>query len=92
MYKSTVSVRAYHFMKNKMGYTFPFSPAECEYAATHIVLGFSPHVAGLTTAVELYRAAGYGVWQIWYLVNDKMDFSRVKKLCEKFDKELHQAL
>ena len=91
MYKSTVSVRAYHFMKHKLGYTFPFSQSACINGATEILLGKTSG-AGLKTAIELFRAGGLGVWQIWEYVNDKKSLHEIRMLCEKIDTELHEAL
>ena len=91
MYKSSVSVRAYNFMVHKMGYAFPFSQSECVNGAVNILLG-KVNGAGLKTAIELLRAGGLGIWQIWIYVNGRKTFHEIKMLCEKFDTELHEAL
>lgn len=91
MYKSSVSVRAYNFMKYKMGYTFPFSQNDCINGATKILFEKTSG-AGLKTAIELLRAGGLGAWQIWAYMNDKKSFHEIRALCEKFDTELHKAL
>ena len=53
---------------------------------------------GIKTAIELYRAAGYGAWNIWknlqysaYSV-EHLTLEDIKRQCERFDYELHQPL
>lgn len=49
-------------------------------------------LAGRKTAVELYRAAGLGVYPIVKRMNNEMDVNRVKWYCEYLDRyTFHQA-
>jgi hypothetical protein len=41
--------------------------------------------AGLVSAVECYRLAGLGVYQIHHLIGEQLELSHVKKLCIEID-------
>ena len=47
---------------------------------------------GKKCAVELYRAAGLGAYQIHKRLGYQMPFDRIKYLCERFDISLHERL
>ena len=49
-------------------------------------------LAGRKTAVELYRAAGLGLYRIAEIMNYEMDFRYLKLYCEHLDRyTFHQA-
>lgn len=97
MFKFSLSVRAYH---NGCRYGLPSYeewatiPAEvlraCCLKAAHEVL---IHHQGKMTAIELYRAAGLGVYNIGRIMRDEnVGLDRVRSQCEWYDKRLHESL
>lgn len=59
-------------------------------AADMAVAGEVRH-AGLRFAVELYRAAGLGVYPIYKRLDGRVPLERVKSSCEHFDAFFHWA-
>jgi len=47
--------------------------------------------AGLVTVVELLRGAGYGVYQIFGVLDGRWSLDRVKMFCDRFDYTLHET-
>lgn len=97
MYKFSFSVRAYHTARY---YGLPsfeewtILPADtmraaCLKAADSVLA--SRHAK--KTAIELYRAAGLGVYNISLIMcGEGVTFDRVRALCQQFDKQLHESL
>lgn len=97
MYKFSLSVRAYHTGRK---YGVPCfeewsrlpsetMQAACLKAADSILA----RRRGKKTAIELYRAGGLGVYQISLIMcGEDVDVDYIRKLCERFDKMLHEGL
>ena len=95
MYKFSLSVRAYHIGRK---YGLPrFEdwdrlPSEimrvaCLNAADKVLANHR----GKSTAIELYRAAGLGVYQIGLIMcGESMDY--IRKICGRVDQNLHESL
>jgi len=49
------------------------------------------HKRGNKTAIELLRAGGMGVYGIASIVKE-IDLSRIRSLCEYYDKRLHEQI
>lgn len=97
MYKFSVSVRAYHTGR-KFGLPsfedWSRLPSEvmqaaCLKAANSVLA----NQRGKKTAIELYRAAGLGVYQIAVIMcGEGVDVDYIRKTCERIDKNLHESL
>lgn len=87
MYKYSWTVRTYNILCR---YSVAVStPAEAEAAAATVLAGKYRN-AGKRTAVELLRAAGWGVYNIHAAVNG-LSIDAVRDACERFDTMLHVA-
>lgn len=94
MYKFSLSVRAYHTSRR---YGLPsfeewnklpseVMQAACLKAADSVLA----NRRGKKTAIELYRAAGLGVYQIGLIMcGEGVDVDYIRKTCEYYDKYLH---
>lgn len=94
MYKFSLSVRSYNIGRK---YGLPYfedwdklpseiMQAACLRAADNVLA----NRRGKKTAIELYRAAGLGVYQIGLIMcGEGVDIDYIRKLCERFDKNLH---
>lgn len=94
MYKFSVSVRTYHTGRK---YGLPsfeewnklpseVMQAACLKAADSVLANHR----GKKTAIELYRAAGLGVYQIGLIMcGESVDVDYIRKTCEYYDKYLH---
>lgn len=97
MYKFSVSVRAYH-VGRKFGLPafedWDKLPSEvmqaaCLKAADSVLA----NQRGKKTAIELYRAAGLGVYQIGVIMHaEGVGVDYIRKTCEYVDKNLHESL
>ena len=97
MYKFSMSVRSYHTGR-KYGLPcfeewnevpFEAMQAICLKAADNVLINHR----GKRTAIELYRAAGLGIYQIAsIMINEDVDIAYICKLCEQFDRTLHEGL
>lgn len=97
MYKFSLSVRAYHTSRR---YGLPsfeewnklpseVMQAACLKAADSVLA----NRRGKKTAIELYRAAGLGVYQIGLIMcGEGVNIDHVRRLCMQFDKTLHEGL
>ena len=97
MYKFSLSVRAYHTGRK---YGLPsfevwnslsseIMQAACLRAADSALANHR----GKRTAIELYRAAGLGVYQISLtMFAEGVDIDYIRRTCERFDKNLHESL
>lgn len=97
MYKFSLSVRAYHTSRR---YGLPsfeewnklpseVMQAACIKAADSVLA----NQRGKKTAIELYRAAGLGVYQIGLIMcGEGVDVDYIRKICERVDKNLHESL
>lgn len=97
MYKFSLSVRAYH---NGRRYGLPSFeewdklPSEVMQAAClKVADSILANRRGKKTAIELYRAAGLGVYQIGLIMcGEGVDVDYIRKWCERVDKNLHEGL
>jgi hypothetical protein len=97
MYKFSLSVRAYHTARR---YGLPdfeewtTLPADtmreaCRKAADSVFA----NKRGYRTAIELYRAAGLGVYNIGLIMcGDGVDIGKVRMVCGQVDQWLHESL
>lgn len=97
MYKYSLSVRAYHTGRK---YGLPsfeewdklpseVMQAACLKAADSVLA----NRRGKRTAIELYRAAGLGVYQIDLIMcGEGVDVDYIRKICGRVDKYLHESL
>lgn len=97
MYKFSLSVRAYHTGRK---YGLPcfedwnrlpseVIQAACLKAADSVLA----NRRGKKTAIELYRAAGLGVYQIGLIMcGEGIDVDYIRKICGRVDKNLHESL
>lgn len=97
MYKFSLSVRAYHIGRR---YGLPcfedwnrlpseVMRAACLKAADNILA----NQRSKNTAIELYRAAGLGVYQIGLIMcGEGVDVDYIRKICGRVDKNLHESL
>jgi hypothetical protein len=97
MYKFSLSVRAYHAARR---YGLPSFeewgalPADtmraaCLKAADSVFASRR----GYRTAIELYRAAGLGVYNIGLIMcGAGIDINKVRMICNQVDKRLHESL
>lgn len=95
MYKFSLSARAYHTARR---YGLPHFeewstlPADtmreaCRRAADSVFA----NKRGLRTAIELYRAAGLGVYNI-SLTMYCVDLDKIRMVCNQVDQRLHESL
>lgn len=97
MYKFSLSVRAYHTARR---YGLPSwelwreLSAEtmretCRKAADSVLA----NKRGYRTAIELYRAAGLGVYNISLIMcGEGVDIDKVRMVCQQVDQRLHESL
>lgn len=97
MYKFSLSVRAYH---NARRYGLPCFEewaampddtmrAACLKAADSVLA----NRRGYRTAIELYRAAGLGVYNIGLIMcGEGVDIDKVRMVCNQIDERLHESL
>lgn len=97
MYKFSVSVRAYHIGRRCGLPHFEewdklpseVMQAACLRAADNVLARHG----GKSTAIELYRAAGLGVYQIGLIMcGEGIDVDYIRKICGRVDKNLHESL
>lgn len=83
------SVRTYNFLlRDKVD----MDSVEAILAYADKIMDKKVRLAGRKTAVELYRAAGLGVYPIVKRTHGEMEIDRVKWLCEYLDRyTFHQA-
>lgn len=97
MYKFSLSVRAYHIGRRHGLPCFEDwgrLPSEAMQAACLKAAGnvFASRQSK-TTAIELYRAAGLGVYQIGLIMcGESVDVDYIRKICGRVDKNLHESL
>lgn len=97
MYKFSLSVRAYH-IGHRYGLPhfeeWPTLPADtmreaCRRAADSVLA----NKRGKRTAIELYRAAGFGVYNIGLIMcGEGVDIDKVRMVCNQVDQRLHESL
>ena len=97
MYKFSLSVRAYH-MGRRYGLPcfeeWTTLPADimreaCRKAADSVLANKRGH----RTAIELYRAAGLGVYNIGLLMcGEGVGIDKVRMVCNQVDQRLHESL
>lgn len=63
----------------------PMNTASDMLAAGNAIMNKKVWSAGLVSAVECYRLAGLGVYQIYYMTNERLELSHIKKLCIEID-------
>lgn len=97
MYKFSLSVRAYNHARR---YGLPSFekwatlPADimretCRKAADSVLA----NRRGYRTAIELYRAAGLGVYNIGLILcGEGVDIDKVRMVCNQVDQRLHESL
>lgn len=97
MFKFSLSIRAYNHAHR---YGLPSyeewatTPTEdmrdyCFKAAENVRINHR----GKMTAIELYRAAGLGVYTITRIMSaEGVSLDRVRSECEWYDKQLHESL
>ena len=97
MYKFSLSVRAYHIGRHYGLPHFeewPTLPADtmreaCRRAADSVFA----NKRGKTTAIELYRAAGLGVYNICLIMcGESVDIDKIRMVCNRVDPQLHESL
>lgn len=77
------SVRTYNFLlRDKVD----MDSREAVLAYADKIMNKKVRLAGMKTAVELYRAAGLGVYSIVKRMNYEMNLDRVKWYCEYLDR------
>ena len=83
------SVRTYNFLlRDKID----MDSREAVLAYADKIMNKKVRLAGRKTAVELYRAAGLGVYLIVKKMNDEMKVDSIKWYCEYLDRDtFHQA-
>jgi len=83
------SVRTYNFLlRDKID----MDSVEAVLAYADRIRDKKVRLAGRKTAVELYRAAGLGLYRIAEIMNYEMDFKYLKLYCEHLDRyTFHQA-
>jgi hypothetical protein len=77
-----LSIRAYRALKLAH---LPMSTASDMRLAGDAIMDKKVWSAGLVSAVECYRLAGLGVYQIYHLTNERLELSYIKKLCVEID-------
>ena len=97
MYKFSLSVRAYHIGR-RYGLpsfeTWAVLPADvmreaCRKAADSVLANKRGH----RTAIELYRAAGFGVYNIGLIMcGEGVSIDKVRMVCNQVDERLHESL
>lgn len=97
MYKFSLSIRAYHIGRRyglphfeEWGKLPPETmQAACLKAADNVLTRHG----GRSTAIELYRAAGFGIYQIGLIMcGEDVDIDYIRKICGRVDKNLHESL
>lgn len=97
MYKFSLSVRAYHTARK---YGLPHFedwnklPSEVMQAAClKAADGVLANKRGYKTAIELYRAAGLGVYNIALIMcGEGIGFDKIRMVCDQVDTRLHECL
>ena len=97
MYKFSLSVRAYHTGRK---YGLPsfeewdrLPPEVMQAACLKAADSVLANRRGKKTAIELYRAAGLGIYQIGLIMcGEGVDVDSIRRTCERFDKNLHEGL
>lgn len=98
MFKFSFSVRTYHegvkFGKLPRFDMWDKLPDEVmRLACVKAAEGIISHGRSSSSAVELYRAAGYGVYNIYLeLLPWGVPVERIRRLCNKYDILLHGPL
>lgn len=97
MYKFSLSVRAYH-MGRRYGLPrfeeWTILPADTmQEACRKVADSVLANKRGYRTAIELYRAAGLGVYNIGLLMcGEGVDIDKVRMVCNQVDQRLHESL
>lgn len=97
MYKFSLSVRTYNIGRK---YGLPsfeewgkLSSKAMQAACLKAGNSVLANRRGIKTAIELYRAAGLGVYQIGLIMcGEDIDVDYIRKTCERVDKNLHEGL
>ena len=94
MFKFSLSVRAYN---NARRYGLPcldewaaLSNEALQKACRKAADSVLAHGRGTRTAIELYRAAGLGVYNIGLIMGG--DIERIRTICTQIDERLHESL
>lgn len=97
MYKFSLSVRAYNHARRyglprfEKWATIPADTMRetCRKAADSVLA----NKRGYRTAIELYRAAGLGVYNISLIMcGEGVDIDKVRMVCHQVDQRLHESL
>lgn len=80
--KNKLSLRAARAIKLAR---LPMDTASDMLAAGNAIMGKKVWSAGLISAVECYRLAGLGVYQIHHLTDGRLELSHVRRLCAEID-------
>lgn len=97
MYKFSLSVRAYHTARlyglpsfEEWATISADTMREVCHKAADSVLA---NKRGYRTAIELYRAAGLGIYNIGLIMcGEGVNIDKVRMVCNQVDKRLHESL
>ena len=97
MYKFSLSVRAYHIGRR---YGLPsieewatLSDSAMRWACYKAADSVLANRRGKRTAIELYRAAGLGVYNIGSIMcGEGVDIDKIRMVCSQVDQRLHESL
>lgn len=97
MYKFSLSARAYHTARR---YGLPsvddwasLSDSAMRWACYKAADSILANRRGKKTAIELYRAAGLGVYNIASIMcGEGVDIEKIREVCDWVDQRLHESL
>lgn len=81
------SVRTYNAMMRLN--VWPHNPAEAVQIGDRMAAGEFRNVR-IRGAIELYRAAGLGVYQIYYRLNGCRPVETIREVCARCDREFYR--
>ena len=97
MYKFSLSARTYHIARR---YGLPsvddwasLSDSAMRWACYKAADSILANRRGKKTAIELYRAAGLGVYNIGSIMcGEGVDIDKIREVCDWVDQRLHESL